>query len=184
MIPISKRNREILQMRKDGVLRNEVARRFNLSGNRIEQLEKRDTADRSMGDRRIQLLEKIREADDIDKMWPVTDLLDAVDPIGATKKRLMHHFLAIGQEQISVRELMDMCLDAPVEGLNCMMSPLLRVRGVGGRGFRSVVNGLSAMDLGIRSTAVELRLPTQAVRQILVHTLGTRLWLHARGNAS
>ena len=45
---------------------------------------------------------------------------------------------------------MDMCLDAPVEGLDFMMSPLHRVRGVGKKGFWSVVNGLTGMNLGSR----------------------------------
>jgi hypothetical protein len=43
-----------------------------------------------------------------------------------------------------------MCLDAPVDGLDFMMSPLLKVRGVGKKGFSSVVNGLTGMDLGNR----------------------------------
>jgi hypothetical protein len=43
-----------------------------------------------------------------------------------------------------------MCLHAPVEGLDLMMSPLLRVFGVGKIGFWSVVNGLTTMDLGSR----------------------------------
>jgi hypothetical protein len=43
-----------------------------------------------------------------------------------------------------------MCLDAPVEGLDFMMSPLLRVYGVGLKGFWSVVNGLTSMDRGDR----------------------------------
>ncbi len=38
----------------------------------------------------------------------------------------MDHFADKRQDQISLRELMDMCLDAPVEGLDFMMSPLLR----------------------------------------------------------
>ena len=62
----------------------------------------------------------------------------------------MDHFVATGKRQSSLRELMDMCLDAPAEGLDFMMSPLLRVHGVGKKGFWSVVNGLTTMDLGSR----------------------------------
>jgi len=57
---------------------------------------------------------------------------------------------AKGQNQISLRELMDMCLDGSVEGLDLMMSPLLRVYGVGKIGFWSVVNSLTNLDLGCR----------------------------------
>ncbi len=70
--------------------------------------------------------------------------------IEVTKKRLMDHFVDKGQSQISLRRVMDMCLDAPVEGLGFMMSPLLRVYGVGKIGFWSVVNGLTKLDMSSR----------------------------------
>jgi len=150
MTPISKRNRQILQLRKEGMSQTEVARRFNLSPSRIYLIEKQDAAERSLAGRRTGLREEIRAADDPDKFWPVEDLLDALGLIVVAKKRLMDHFVAAGKQQISLREFMDMCLDAPVEGLDCMMSPLLRVYGVGKKGFWSVVNALTGMDLGSR----------------------------------
>jgi hypothetical protein len=103
-----------------------------------------------MCEKRAKLREEIRAAGNLDRMWPVRDLIDAVGLIVVTRKRLMDHFVAVGKRQISLRELMDMCLDAPVEGLDFMMSPLLRVHGVGKKGFWSVVNGLTGMDLGNR----------------------------------
>ncbi|MCX6922564.1 MAG: hypothetical protein NT154_05015 [Verrucomicrobia bacterium] len=78
------------------------------------------------------------------------DLLDAIGLSVATRKSLIYHFRAVDKREISLRELMDMCLDAPVEGLDFMMSPLLRVRGVGKKGFWSVANGLTGMDMGSR----------------------------------
>jgi transcriptional regulator with XRE-family HTH domain len=140
-ISIPERNRQILQLRKGGLSQTEVARRFKLSPNRIYLIEKQDAADRALAERRTKLREEIRAADDLEKLWPVEDLIDAVGLIVVTKKRLMDHSVATGKHQISLRELMDMCLDAPVEGLDFMMSPLLRVYGVGKMGFWSVVNG-------------------------------------------
>jgi hypothetical protein len=58
--------------------------------------------------------------------------------------------MEVRKQDIGLREFMDMCLDAPMEGLNFMTRPLLRVRGVGKIGFWSVVNGLTGMDLGGR----------------------------------
>ena len=113
-------------------------------------IEKQDAADRSLAERHAKLREQIRAADELEKLWPMEDLIDAVGLIVATKKRLMDHFTAIGKRHISLRELMDMCLDAPMEGLDFRMSPLLRVYGVGKIGFWSVVNGLTGMDLGDR----------------------------------
>jgi hypothetical protein len=150
MIPIQDRNRQILQMRKEGVPRPEVALRFRLSRERISQLEKRDKADKLMAERRTNLREAIRTADDPERTWPVNDLADAIGLFVVTKKRLLDHFVETGKERISLRELMDMCLDSPVEGRDYMMPPLLRVCGIGKKGFWSVANGLTNMDLGSR----------------------------------
>ena len=150
MIPNPERNRQILELRKKGMSQTEVARRFKLSPSRIYLIEKQDAADRSLAERRTRLRQGIRAADDLERMWPVEDLIDALGLIVVTRKRLMDHFVAAGKQQISLRELMDMCLDAPVDGLDFMMSPLLRVYGVGKKGFWSVVNGLTGMNMGNR----------------------------------
>ena len=150
LIPIAERNRQILQLRLDGVRRVDVARSSNLSPSRIQLIEKRDAADRLMALRRAKLRKDIRAADDLERMWPVDDLLDALGLTVVPKKRLLEHFVKTGKVQISLRELMNMCLDAPVEGLDFMMSPLHRVRGVGKIGFWSVVNGFTSINLGNR----------------------------------
>jgi len=67
MIPISERNRQILEMRKQRVSRREVARRSNLSTTRILQLEKRDAAERFMAKRRAELQEEIRRVHGMEK---------------------------------------------------------------------------------------------------------------------
>ena len=149
-IPIPERNRQILQMRKNGIPQGEVARRFKLSPSRIYLIEKQDAAIRAFAERRIRLREEIRAADDPERMWPVKDLLDAIGLGIVTRQRLMDHFVTTGKRQISLRELMDMCLDAPMEGRDWMSPPLYRVRGFAKIGFWSVVNGLTGMDLGSR----------------------------------
>ena len=137
-------------MRKEGVRRVDVAKKFELSPSRIHLIEKRDLADRAMAERRAKLRQEIRMADNLDKMWPVENMLDAIGLVVVTQKRLLDHFTAAGKREISLRQLMEMSLDAPVEGLDFMMSPLHRVRGVGRIGYWSVVNGLTGMDLGNR----------------------------------
>jgi len=154
MTTIEERNRQILQMRMEGVSQPEVARRFKLSRSRIYLIERKDCADKSMAVRRDKLREEIRAADDPGKLWPVNDLVDAIGLVGVAKKRLLGHFEGTGKAQISLLELMDMCLcspvKGPVEGSDFTMAPLLRVYGIGKKGFWSVVNGLTNMDLGKR----------------------------------
>ena len=73
-----------------------------------------------IGGKANQLREEIRAADDLDRMWPGEDLIDAVGLIVVTKKRMVDHFVAAGKHQMSLGELMDMCLDRPVEGYGFM----------------------------------------------------------------
>ena len=148
MTPTAQRNQQILELRQEGMSQMEVAKRFKLSPSRVYLIEKQDTASRSMEGRRSRMFKQLQEADDMDKLWPVGDLLDALALIVVTRKRLMDHFAEKKQDQISLRELMDMCLDAPVEKLDFMMSPLLRVYGLGKKGFWSVVKGLTDLDMG------------------------------------
>jgi transcriptional regulator len=77
-LPIPERNRQILEMRNQGVSQKEVAKRFNLSPSRIYLIERRNAADRSLAERRIRLREEFRVADDPERRWPVKDLLDAI----------------------------------------------------------------------------------------------------------
>jgi hypothetical protein len=150
MIPIQERNRQILQMRKEGVPRSEVAHRFGLSPERISRLEKQDEADQSAVERRANFREAVRAADDLERTWSVNDLADAIGLIVVTKKRLLVHFVETGKERISLRELMDMCLDGPMDREEFMAPPLLKVSGIGRKGFWSVANGLTNIDLGSR----------------------------------
>jgi hypothetical protein len=149
-IPIEERNRQILGLRKEGVSMKEVARKLGLSPSRIYLVEKQDAADRSFAERRAKLQEEIRTADDLDKMWPSEDLIDALGLIVVMKKRMLDHFVQTGKNQMSLRELMDMCLDSPIEGRDWMSPALLRVWGVGKKGFWSVVNGLTHVHWGDR----------------------------------
>jgi transcriptional regulator with XRE-family HTH domain len=149
-ISIPERNQQILQMRMEGVSRKEVARRFGLSPERISQLEKRDQAEKSMAERRANLRGRIRTADDPERMWPVSDLADAICLTGATKNRLLDHFVEAGKRQICLRELMDMCLAGPVDRWGFRTPPLLKICGIGKYGFGCVVNGLTDMDLSRR----------------------------------
>jgi hypothetical protein len=45
---------------------------------------------------------------------------------------------------------MDMCLDGPMDREEFMAPPLLKVSGIGRKGFWSVANGLTNIDLGSR----------------------------------
>jgi hypothetical protein len=103
-----------------------------------------------MNERRAKLRQDMRAADDPEKPWPINELVEAIGLVGATKNRLLHHFVKTGRAQISLRELMDMCVSRSLEGSDVMTAPLSSVRGISRQGFWSVVNGLRNMNLGGR----------------------------------
>jgi hypothetical protein len=150
-LPIDERNRSILGLRKEGLPRRDVARKFRLSRGRISQIENQNAAEESLAERRAGLRRAIQNADDPEKPWPIEDLVDAIGLTGVTKKRLLDHFRRTpGAGQITLRTLMDMCVDRRVAGLDFMMPSLLRIYGIGKKGFWAVVDGLTAMDLGAK----------------------------------
>ena len=128
----------------------EVARKFRLSRSRIKQIEQRAADDASLADRRATLGVQMRATDDPEKMWLVPDLLDAIITSRLTKIQLLKHFARTPQTQISLRELMDMCLQPPRDSEDSMLTPLLRISGIGKKCFWSVADGLTNTDLGSR----------------------------------
>lgn len=150
MRTILERNSEIVRMRKAEVPPKEVARIFRLSRSRIRQIELRAAADESLAERRAALRAQMRATDDPEKMWPVHDLMDAVVNTRLAKIQFLKHCARIEQHQISLRALMDMCLQSPRNSDVSLPPPLLKICGIGRRCFWSVVDGLTATDLGNR----------------------------------
>lgn len=90
----------------------------------------------------------MRSADDLDRLWPVNDLIDAIGLVAGAKNRLLDHFKEEGRVRISLRLLMDMCLEGAADKWGFTSPPLLKVYGIGKIGFWSVANGLTNLDLG------------------------------------
>ena len=148
MKTISERDQTIYQMCREGRTYSCVGAPLHLSRERVRQILREVEVKQSLIKRRARLKEKIRLADDPDKLWAVDDLLDAFDLITWARNRLREYFAKQGREQISLRELMDLAYcDAP-ETVNDR--PLLIVRGVFKTGYLSVVNELTNTDLGKR----------------------------------
>ena len=91
----------------------------------------------------------LKQANDLDKRWPVNDLLDTLDLITMTRMRLDVHFAKEGIQELSLRDLMNLAYSEIVaDGKVTLDYPLLRIRGVGKKGFWSVANQLTRLDLG------------------------------------
>jgi len=147
---VQKRNQSILELDGRGVGHEEIARRFNLSRSNIEGIVRRSEEERRLAQAANALLGRIRQAADLDATWPAADLIDAVRPLPVTITRLKKHFEGLNTAKISLRLLMDMAIPDTMAQAPDVGPPLLKVEGVGKKGYWSVVNQLTSLDLGDR----------------------------------
>jgi len=105
-------------------------------------------------DRAVTLAEQMQQADDLNRKYNVNDLLEVLNPAAMTRKALANFWEWKKVEEVSLRELMDMAIveeTDPKPGY--LVTQLLDLRCVGIKGFWSVVNRLTALDLGARCNA-------------------------------
>jgi hypothetical protein len=148
------RNRQIVEMRAQGVPRQEIARQFRITPDRVTMIEQEAATERAEAERRTRLQAKLRLADDLDKVWPVVNLLDALHLLTVARARLLSHFEQQHRTEMSLREFMDLVICEPGDGAEAFArTPLLRIRGIGKYGFHSVAAELAEADLGPRCNA-------------------------------
>lgn len=148
---IEQRNRKIVELKLGGVSHKEIARKFELSRGSIDIIVRRASDAQARAARGAELLDEIQQANDLDRQWAVEDLLDVIEPIAVTKNMLHRHFQNAGLERVSLRAILDLVIsvfDDPWDGRPVI--PLYKVPGIGGKGFKSVVDRLSKLDLGER----------------------------------
>jgi hypothetical protein len=146
---IRKRNELIRQRAQEGKTNRELALKFRLSRSRIQNILQEFEAEEAMTRRRIELRKAIATADDIDQKWSVEDLLDAIHPIPVAKTALSRHFKDCNQNEISLREMMDIVI-APSANKKFVFNPASaqKIYCFGKYGFFSMVKGITEMDLG------------------------------------
>lgn len=149
---LRKRNLEIFQMSRAGAGHRTIARRFKRSRSSIDVIVRRLQEDEQLAKRNTKLLESIRRADDLDRRWPITDLFAALRLLAYTRTGLLRHFEECGTDTVSLRTLMNAAMPEPNSpDARSGLTPLLKIRGVGKKGFWSVVNQITALNLGKRS---------------------------------
>lgn len=151
MNAIRKRNEQIVQLLDQGVSRRALARQFSLTPSRIALIQREVAGEKSLNARRARLREQIRQADDLDKTWPIIDLIDALWLIVITRVRLIAHFEELHKSQMTLRQFMDSLItESPDAASGSMAVPLLQVKGIGKKGFYSVIAEMAETDLGLR----------------------------------
>jgi hypothetical protein len=139
------RNQKIYRMALEGVSHMEIAQAFRLSPSRIWLVVHAIRSQNALTERRRNLVEEIRRADDLDKLWEVTDLVDALRALTAARNALLRHFGSLKMGQISLREMMNLAIPETVDS-DGWYSPLMRITFIGPKGYQSILNGLSKID--------------------------------------
>ena len=147
---VQRRNLEILERSQRGEKHGKIAERYNLSRSRIDLIIQ-EFADEEQWQRRCDvLLASIRQADDLNRNWPVDDLVEALALLPMTRSFLKKHFEEQHITELSLKDLMEMAISNAFDTSDPSRPwmPLLAVHGVGKKGFWSVVNRLTNLDLG------------------------------------
>jgi hypothetical protein len=150
MIKISARDDRIFRIAQAGMSRSEIAAMYGLTPERVRMIVREVQAKKALAEKQTMLRVAIRRADDLDRLWDVGDLMDVLEVLPATKRSIVAHYAQLGRSQITLRELMDLVLldAAKDKALHFQNARLLGVHGVGKKGYWSVVDGLTRLNLG------------------------------------
>jgi hypothetical protein len=139
----------IRQMREAGDSIDEIASDLAISLENVGRIARKFETEEILSVRSSRFLGEIRKADDLDKKWKVSYLVQAVRPLVITQTAIIRHFEWGKATEISLRQLMDLAIpeqEHPRPGY--LLTPLLRVRCVGVEGFWSLIGRLTQADLG------------------------------------
>lgn len=147
--PFQPRNQEIVRLCHAGASTEAIARQLGITQSRVRQILGRDARDRDAAQRADRRAEEFRTADDLDKTWPVEDLLDALALPTPTRRALEIHWAGrdVPVNRVSLRELMNLVVAPTTEGRDYLIVPALKVRGLGGCGFRALIDGIQRLNL-------------------------------------
>jgi hypothetical protein len=116
----------------------------------IASIEEANEAEKAMTQRRGRLQSELSQADDLDGLWVVGDLIDTFPLMARTKNALVHYYEWARRSEISLRELMETTISDMDYRPGCLITPLLGFRNVGEKGFWNMVVALTETDLGER----------------------------------
>ena len=148
---IRERNLQILRLSREGRRHRDIADLFGIVSSNVDGIVRRLRAAEELARKITLLREEMARADDLDREWPTSDLLDAIQPLTAARKALLGYFEAQSAATISLRTLMDLAIfEVEDPTAPYRITKLLQLRHIGQKGFRSVIRGMSRLIDGKR----------------------------------
>jgi len=146
----TKRDSEVVRMRKEGISYKQICERFRISRSRVGQIISAFELEEQQRERFRQVLQTLRSTNDIDKKWPKETIMECLLLPRAFAWRLERYFQRENIVELSLRDLMDFLISANIEpgqGLFEVM-PALTQFNVGRKTYAVLVRCVSQQDFG------------------------------------
>jgi hypothetical protein len=143
------RTARIRQMREAGDSVEEIASTLDISMELVQRIARKFETEEVLSSRSQRFLANVRNANDPDRKWKVSSVIQALRLKTITQNALIHYFKWANTPGVSLRELMDLAIpekDHPKQGY--LITPLLDMCCIRVEGFLSVVRRLTESDLG------------------------------------
>jgi hypothetical protein len=145
------RDARIRQMQEDGASTKKITLAVGISLKALYQVLKKVEAEKAAKERGAQLLQEICFADDPDRKWKVTQLMDALLLPTRVRTCLGYRWERESVTELSIRELMELVIsDKPHPKPGFLLTPLVDFRNVRLESFWATVKRLAELDLGDR----------------------------------
>ena len=145
------RNAEMARLHAAGVASWVLARDFHRPRSSIEAMISQGRRARQVAEHAAALRQRMREANDLDRPWPLEDVAAALEMPSRADTTMRRHFESQGMKTLTLRQLMDAVAaeDPPERG-----NPVSRLfvtyqwRGVGKRTHEDILEAIWEADLG------------------------------------
>lgn len=146
----TKRDTEIIQMRKDGLSCKQIGERFGISPGRVGQIISAFEMEEQQRERFDQILQTLRSTNNLDKKWPKEFLMEFLLLPKVLAWRLERYFRRENIVELSLRDLMDFLISAHIElGQDVFqVMPALTQFNIGRKTHTWLVGRVSQQDLG------------------------------------
>ena len=157
MMDTRERNAEIVRLHAEGRSISDLAAIYRISNSNVGMIL---CAARAAAGREAQgeaVRQAMRSADDLDRQWPLDDVLAAFGLRTRTATAVTGYFTGKGREAASLMELLDFVAPELRPGRAHEWPPVLMERGVGKKTFRAILDALRQSRIGGRFEAERRR---------------------------
>ena len=146
----TKRDSEVLRMRKGGISYKQICERFGISRSRVGQIISAFELEEQQQERSRQILQTLRSTNNIDKKWPKEIIMECLLLPKVYAWRLERYFQRENILELSLRDLMDLLISSHIEAGQDLFHvlPALTQFSIGRKSYAFLVRCLSRQDLG------------------------------------